>query len=176
MSRGFAARGRAPVLALVLALVLAGCTGGDDRAEVTTLPEVSLAGFDSAVEVDLASLKGPLVVNLWASWCGPCQKELPVLADFDERYGDQVALLGINHLETRQSKAEQLIADSGVTYDLLADPEGLVSDSPPFPYIRGLPFLAFVDDTGTVVHLEFAVIESVEELVELSERYLDVSL
>ena len=163
-------------LALLLSLVLSGCTGGDDRPEVTTLPEVSLAGFDSATEVDLATLKGPMVVNLWASWCGPCQKELPVLAAFDQRYGDEVALLGINHLETRQAKAEELIADSGVTYELLADPEGLVSDSPPFPFIQGLPFLAFVDADGTVVHMEFAVIESVDELVDLSERYLGVSL
>lgn len=173
-------RRRSPALlapgALALAVVLTGCADGDDRPEVTTLPEVSLTDFGSDAQVDLATLKGPMVVNLWASWCGPCQKELPVLADFDERYGDEVALLGINHLETRQDKAEELIADSGVTYELLADPEGLVSDSPPFPFIQGLPFLAFVDATGTVVHMEFAVIDTVEELADLSERYLDVTL
>ena len=162
-------------LVALLALVLSACTG-DDRPEVTTLPEVSLAGFDSPDEVDLATLEGPMVVNLWASWCGPCQKELPVLADFDEQHGDHVQLLGINHLETVPEKARELIAESGVTYELLSDPEGLVSDSPPFPFIQGLPFLAFVDAEGTVVHMEFVVIESVEELVELSERYLDVTL
>ena len=168
-------RVRALLVGLCLALVLTGCSG-DDRPEVTTLPEVTLVGFDSAEKVDLSTLKGPLVVNLWASWCDPCQRELPVLEAFEKQHGDRVAMLGINHLETMPGEAERLITDSGVTYELLSDPEGKVSDSPPFPYIKGLPFLALVDADGTVVHMEFDEITSVAELEALVEDHLDVTL
>lgn len=166
---------RSLLVGLCLVLLLTGCTG-DERPEVKTLPEVTLVGFDSDDEVDLSTLKGPLVVNLWASWCAPCQRELPVLEAFEQEHGDQVAMLGINHLETMPDKAEQLIADSGVTYELLSDDEGEVSDSPPFPDILGLPFLALVDADGVVVHMEFSEIKSVAELEELVETYLDVTL
>lgn len=166
---------RGLLVGLCLVLLLTGCTG-DERPEVKTLPEVTLVGFDSDEEVDLSTLKGPLVVNLWASWCGPCQRELPLLEAFEKAHGDQVAMLGINHLETMPEKAEKLIADSGVTYELLSDVEGEVSDSPPFPDILGLPFLALVDADGVVVHMEFTEIESVAELEDLVETHLDVTL
>lgn len=166
---------RRVLVGLCLALVLTGCTG-DDRPEVKTLPEVTLVGFDSAEKVDLSTLKGPLVVNLWASWCGPCQRELPVLAEFEQEHGDQVAMLGINFQETMPEKAARFIAQSGVTYELLADPEGTVSDSPPFPFLQGLPFLAFVDADGVVTHMEFEEIDSVVELEGLVEEHLDVNL
>lgn len=162
-------------LGLTLGLVLTGCTG-DEEPDVETLPEVTLVGFDSADEVDLSTLEGPLVVNLWASWCGPCAEELPVLEAFEQKHGDRVAMLGINYEETQRAEAEKLIADTGVTYDLLADPEGKVNKSSPFPFIKGLPFLALVDADGKVTHMEFVALESVAELEELVETHLDVTL
>ncbi|MDP2775462.1 MAG: TlpA disulfide reductase family protein [Nocardioides sp.] len=164
-----------PLVGLALVVALSGCSG-DDQPEVKTLPEVTLVGFDSEEEVDLATLKGPLVVNLWASYCGPCRRELPVLEAFEQQHGDQVAMLGINYQETMPEKAEKLIADSGVTYDLLSDPEAEVSASSPFPVIKGMPFVALVDADGLVAHMEFGVIESVAELEELVEAHLDVRL
>jgi cytochrome c biogenesis protein CcmG/thiol:disulfide interchange protein DsbE len=161
---------------LCLALVLTGCSGDEQPDDVVTLPEVTLVGFDSQDEVDLSTLRGPLVVNLWASWCGPCREELPVLEEFEQEHGDQVAMLGINYEETQRGEAEKLIAESAVTYDLLSDPEGKVNKSPPFPFLKGLPFLAFVDADGVVAHMEFVIIDSVVELEELVETHLDVTL
>jgi cytochrome c biogenesis protein CcmG, thiol:disulfide interchange protein DsbE len=163
------------LVALCLAGLLTACSG-DDRPDVKTLPEVTLVGFDSEEKVDLSTLKGPMVVNLWASWCGPCVEELPVLEAFDRAHGNEVAVLGINHQETQRGDAEKLIDRTGVTFELLSDPTGEVSDSPPFPFIKGMPFLALVDADGVVVHMEFDQIKSVAELEELVDEHLDVSL
>ena len=54
------------------------------------LPAVTLPCFGGGPDVDLSTLEGPLVVNLWAVWCGPCRKEMPVLEEFHQQYGDRV--------------------------------------------------------------------------------------
>ena len=47
-------------------------------------------------DVELSSLRGPMVINLWQARCGPCRKEMPALEEFHQQYGDQVAVLGID--------------------------------------------------------------------------------
>ena len=44
----------------------------------------------------LGGLRGPMVVNVWGSWCGPCKKEMPVLRAFHERAKDKVQLIGVD--------------------------------------------------------------------------------
>lgn len=161
--------------ALVLPLALASCSsGGTERP--TTMPDVTLAGFDGGEAVDLAELRGPVLVNLWASWCGPCREEMPLLEEFHQRYGDQVAVLGIDYQDAQPGKAAELVADSGVTYPLVADPDGSVNGEGAFPNLRGLPFWAVVDEDGTVTHLEAGEVDSLDEIVALAEDHLGVSL
>ncbi len=126
------------------------------------LPAVTLPCFGGGREVDLSTLRGPMVVNLWASWCGPCRRELPVLQSFHEQYGDQVPLLGIDWQDSQPTGAMQLVEDSGVTYPLLADPQNLLEGAAPFRSI-GLPTTAYVDETGRV-SLVAGEIESLDEL------------
>jgi thiol-disulfide isomerase/thioredoxin len=140
------------------------------------LPEVTLPCLGGGPEVDLSSLRGPLVVNLWASWCGPCRQEMPVLQEFHERYGDRVGVLGIDHNDPQTTNALELVRDTGVTYPLLADPQTALSGTAPFPVLRGLPFLALVDQDGVVVHREFVVLESSDQLAGLVEEHLGVTL
>ena len=66
--------------ALVALAVVAGC-GGDDT-EPTALPAVSLASLDgTGPALELDTLRGPAVVNLWATWCVPCRQELPAFQE-----------------------------------------------------------------------------------------------
>ncbi|WP_457206132.1 TlpA family protein disulfide reductase, partial [Nocardioides sp. P5_C9_2] len=143
----------AAALALVLPLALGSCSS-DSAERPTTMPDVTLAGFDGGRAVDLADLRGPMVVNLWASYCAPCREEMPALQQFHERYGDQVAVLGIDYQDAQPGRAAELVERSGVTYDLVSDPDGTVNGQGAFPSLRGLPFWAFVDADGTVTHLE----------------------
>jgi thiol-disulfide isomerase/thioredoxin len=140
------------------------------------LPAVTLPCFGGGPDVDLGALRGPMVVNLWASTCGPCRQEMPILQEFHEQYGDRVQVLGIDYQDVQTEAAMQLVRQTGATYPLLADPQSELSGAAPFPVLRGLPFLALVDAQGRVVHQEFTVVESRQQLVGLVNRHLGTSL
>lgn len=150
-------------VALGLAVALTGCTD-DAGPRVTTLPEVSLAPLQgSGPEVMLSDLKGPMVVNLWASWCTPCRTEMPILQEYSVQH-PEVKVLGIDHADARRDAAIELVAETGVTYELLQDPDEELNGAAPFPRLRGLPFWAVVDAEGTVVHQQYKQVHSLEEL------------
>lgn len=137
------------------------------------MPDVVLPCLGGGPDVDLSSLRGPMVVNLWAQWCGPCRGELPYYQRLHERAGDRVRVLGIDYQDTQPQQALELVRDTGVTYPLLADPAA--ATRAPFR-VRGLPGLLFVDEHGSVVHQEYTVIRSEHQLRELVETYLGVRL
>ncbi|MCW2767301.1 MAG: Redoxin domain protein [Nocardioides sp.] len=140
------------------------------------LPHLTLPCLGGGPDVDTSTLRGPMVVNVWASWCGPCRTELPIYQHFYEQYGDQVAVLGIDWQDPQPKAALELAASSGVTYPLLADPQDDLSGAAPLPNLRGLPFVAFVDADGKVVHQEFVAITSEKQLVDLVAKNLRVAL
>jgi len=148
------------VAALLAAILLGGCSEG------VALPSPGPARIDV----------GPLVVNVWASWCGPCRTEMPILQKFHEQHGDRVAVLGIDYEDPQTVAAMELVEETGVTYPLLADPQSDLDGAAPFPSLSGLPFLAFVDAEGRVVHREFVVIESEQQLLDLVDRHLGIDL
>ncbi len=138
------------------------------------LPDVSLPCLGGGPDVALAALRGPLVINVWASWCGPCRDELPVYQRFAEQYVGRVAVLGIDFNDTQPRAALELARDTGVTYPLVADPESAVAGPPPGLVPRGLPMVVLVDAEGRVVHREAREITDVAELEELVWTHLGV--
>lgn len=173
---------RASLAALLLLVpVAAACAGsddapGDDAPPSRALPAVTLESLDGGAPVDLSTLRGPLVINLWAAWCGPCRTELPIYARFARRYAGRVDVLGIDWNDPQRDAAIELARTSGVAYPLLADPDSEIDGEGPFPAIRGLPAMAFVDEQGEVTHFEYGEITSVAELVGLVDEHLGVAL
>ena len=151
------------------------CQEGDATARDVPdgMPDVVLPCLGGGPDVNLSTLRGPMVINLWAPWCGPCRDELPYYQQLHEQAGDTVQVLGIDYQDTQPKRALELIGDTGVTYPLLADPAGQIRA--PFR-VRGLPGVLFVDDDGNVVHLEYTVIRSYEQLRDLVEEHLDVTV
>jgi thiol-disulfide isomerase/thioredoxin len=145
------------------------------QSGASDLPAVTLPCFGGGPDVELSSLEGPLVVSLWASWCGPCRKEMPALEAFHQQYGDQVAIIGINRQDPRSEEAMKLVQETGVTYPLLSDPDDELLGAEPFPTMIALPMFAFVSADGSV-ELVSAPVDSLDEVVDLVEANTGESL
>jgi thiol-disulfide isomerase/thioredoxin len=145
------------------------CTPGSSSSE---LPKTTLPCLGGGRSVDLHRLKGPLVINLFAQWCGPCRGELPYYQRLHRKGRGQVGVLGVDYLDTQPGAALDLVKDAGVTYPLLADPAGDLRQ--PFR-IRGLPGIVLVDADGKVT-VQFRVFRSYAELRDLVQQQLDVRL
>jgi peroxiredoxin len=95
----------------------------------------------------LSAARGkPVVLNFWATWCGPCQRELPALQAAAERYSDRVLIIGVDQgeeAETVQKYVDQL----GLTFPIPMDSEFAVSA---LYNVRGLPTTFFIDPDGVI--------------------------
>lgn len=160
---------------------IADCAPGTSRGTDDGLPSVTLPCLGGGPSVDVATLDGPMVINFWAVWCGPCRRELPIYQEFHEKYGDQVPVLGINFMDTQPGAALELAKESGITYPQLADPNSDLAPADPMPNLPALPGIAFVDaDQKFVVdgvpQLIMHEVKSVDELKELVEKHLGIAL
>ncbi len=146
---------------------------GQPAGATSPLPDVTLPCLGGGRDVDLATLRGPMVVNLWAQWCPPCREELPFYQQLHEEAGGDVAVLGVDYQDTRPDWALDLLDQTGVTYPSVADPSGKLRV--PFR-VRGLPGIVFVDEAGDVVAVEYVVIESFDQLAALVDKHLGVAV
>jgi thiol-disulfide isomerase/thioredoxin len=111
-----------------------------------------LPGGTGAFEKRLAALKGyPVVANVWASWCGPCRFEFPVLQKLSARYGKQVAFVGVNSQDSDDS-ATTFLEEAPVPYPSYTDPDKKLADS--LGATLGFPDTAFYDRAGKLVYLK----------------------
>jgi cytochrome c biogenesis protein CcmG/thiol:disulfide interchange protein DsbE len=96
----------------------------------------------------LAAVRGrPVVVNFWASWCGPCRQEAPQLARLSRRLGSRATLVGVDWNDARAS-ARAFIRRYGWTFSNLRDGNGEVGDR---YRISGLPTTFILDGRGEIV-------------------------
>jgi thiol-disulfide isomerase/thioredoxin len=128
----------------------AACPAVSAASSSGSLPAVTLACFTGGQEVDLRSLVAstgkPAVVNLWASWCGPCRGELPAFQAFADEMGDKVLVLGVDTADGWSAGAWAGIG-FGVHYPNLYDPDGALQKA---LGRNALPVSLFVAADGTV--------------------------
>ena len=95
----------------------------------------------------LSAARGrPVVLNFWATWCGPCQRELPALQAAAERYGDRVLIIGVDQGE-EAATVQRYVDDLGLTFPSPMDSEFTVSA---LYNVRGLPTTFFIDPDGVI--------------------------
>jgi len=128
-----------------------------------------LPGGTGAYEKRIAALKGyPVVANVWASWCGPCRFEFPVLQKLSARYGKRVAFVGIDSQDDADA-ARTFLGEEPVPYPSYSDPDEQIADS--LGASLGLPDTAFYDRHGELVYLKQGPYSEDSELEADVRRY-----
>lgn len=128
-----------------------------------------LPGGADAYQKRLAQLRGyPVVVNAWASWCGPCREEFPVLQKLSARYGKRVAFLGINS-EDSNDAAATFLREAPLSYPSYTDPDKKLAES--LGVSVGFPDTAFYDKAGKLVYLKQGPYRKGSELEADVRRY-----
>ena len=117
------------------------------------LPDLSLpclGATEGAATVSLRRLTGrPMVVNLWASWCGPCREELPTLATLSRTAGDRLRVVGVASLDV-PANSVSFASDNRLPFPSLQDRDG---DLERGLRRNGLPVTVLVRPDGTVAYV-----------------------
>lgn len=158
-------------VALLMVSLISACGGGpaiEETAETTSVSTHFTMMSLSGEEVSLPSLRGRYVlVNFWATWCGPCRKEMPYLQQLSVDYADQLTVLGVN-LREEPKRIEPFVEEFGLTFPILLDPsDELVLEN----NVRGLPVSYVVGPDGTIVYHKIG-----EILPEEFDLWLDENL
>jgi cytochrome oxidase Cu insertion factor (SCO1/SenC/PrrC family)/thiol-disulfide isomerase/thioredoxin len=128
----------------------------------------ALLGPEAALAARLRALRGyPAVVNAWASWCPPCQKEFPLFASASLHYGRQVAFLGADTNDS-SGDAQAFLAKHPVSYPSY---QATVQQLSPLAAIAAMPTTIFVNRAGKVTYVHTGQYESLGTLEQDIDLY-----
>lgn len=151
-------------------LTFAACGGEAGSADGGSAATATFTAADGT-DLTLADMRGtPVVVNMWATWCKPCVKEMPA---FDEVAGttDGVRIIGVNVADDAEDAAA-FAAGLGVSYEQFTDPTGSLSDA--FG-VTGLPATAFIDADGKVVDVHEGALTAAELRDRIATGFPDLA-
>lgn len=144
--------------------LLASDVTGQPPQPGTPAPDFRFTLADDST-MHLSDLQGKKVLlNFWATWCGPCKAEMPDMQALQATYPDDLVVLAVNQQET----VEQIVPfaeDLGLTFTLIADEDGTIGDA---YAARGLPTTYFINRDGTVhsLHAGLLTREMMEQRVQ----------
>lgn len=117
---------------------------------------VDVSGIDANDESKTIALsdiiaKGkPVVVDFWASWCGPCRREIPIIAEYAKKYGDKVNFVGIAVWEDKISDTQEAMKALPINWPIIY--AGGREKSPTKSYgIVGIPHIMLINSDGTIL-------------------------
>ena len=152
---------------------IASCPGShpDEPPAAGGLPDVVLGCLGGGPDVRLAGLRGhPMVINIWAQWCGPCRAEAPYLAEVAQE-SKALMVLGVDYVDPLPHRAIEFARVSGWRYPQLVDPDKLLAA--PLQMV-GPPQTLFVRPDGVIAYRHSGPFTSSAQLRRLVREHLGV--
>jgi thiol-disulfide isomerase/thioredoxin len=134
------------------------------------LPKLTLPCLGGGPDVNLAQLRGPAVLNVWASWCGPCGDEVPYLVAVEKLLHSKVRFIGVD-LTDEPADARVWNDYHQVGWPSLRDPHGAIRGP---LHVPGPPVTFFLAPDGTVAGVHYGAFTSADELRRAVETKLGV--
>ncbi|GAA0602987.1 hypothetical protein GCM10009547_00610 [Sporichthya brevicatena] len=137
----------------------------------TALPNLTLDCLGGGEPVKLRSLRGPMVINVWASWCKPCLAELPYLTEAHAELTERVRFLGVA-VQDADTPSREWLSYHGVPWPSLADRKGSVRGPLRIP---GPPVTLFVNSEGRIAAVHYGAFTSARAVRDAVAEHLQVS-
>jgi thiol-disulfide isomerase/thioredoxin len=129
-----------------------------------------LSCLDSKSRVVLEALRGPMVVNVFGSWCAPCQQEIPTLVGLYAT--KKVSMVGVDVEESSMTAGRAFVIKKGITWPVLFDADGATKAN----FGPGVPVTWFINSAGVVVYKKIGLIATRSELNLYVKKYLGINV
>jgi len=173
---------------VVTTLLISSCSSSTQESSLGFVPScdqiklLNTAGkstvmpcLDGEVSINFHQLKGPMVINVWGSWCEGCKEEMPYFVDLYKTNlfeSGQIQLLGINVEESSKEDAIEYIKKSGMSWPHLEDLDGISKSI----FGPGVPVTWFVNEAGENVGTKIGAYANKDQLFEQVEKAFGIKL
>jgi thiol-disulfide isomerase/thioredoxin len=142
-----------------------------ESADKSTL----ISCLDGSGEINFHQLKGPLLINVWGSWCEGCKQEMPYFVELYQNplfKSGQIQMLGINVEEKSKDDAIKYIQKSGMSWPNLEDTSGISKSI----FGPGVPVTWFIDEKGKNIETKIGAYTNKKQLFNQVEKAFGVKL
>ena len=131
--------------------------------------------LDGSSIINFHSIRGPIIINVWGSWCEGCREEMPYLVDLyatETFKSGKIKLLGIDVEESTLESGPNFIKSHSMTWPHLLD----IDSKSKFVFGMGVPVTWFIDANGDVIYKHIGAYRAKKELYDHVEKYFKVKL
>ncbi len=180
---------RRSVLIVVFSLLLTSCSSNSNQpfnqgfvpnceeldTSIVTKKELTFKCLDNSSQINFHTIKGPIVVNVWGSWCEGCKQEMPYFVELykEELFkSGEIKLLGVDIEESSRQVGINFIKAHGMSWPHLEDLEGKTK----ILFGPGAPVTWFIDKDGKVVNKHIGAYTDRDQLFTQVEKAFGVKL